>query len=185
MPGRATGRSATPRLSAGHVLGTHSSKTRPELTRKQKIKRKPEFVDFGPIERLARGDVIVIGDQRHRRGRAVTVIMGMPEAEQHAALFFLKQFECAGFHGFASSSLERRAVGSSDMGDRVVAARNALWRIHRHLSPVHWSVCWHVLAFEESHTLYAIRAGMRARHVTPLLKDALSEISSLRQRGAI
>lgn len=143
-----------------------------------------QFADFGPAERLARGEVIITGERQHRRGRAVDIVFSMDQQHQEAAAWLLALWEAAEYQGWACTSLMRGGSGgTAGPSDRAMGARKSLRWISERIERWQWSVIFHVLLMGEVHTLYCRRARIPRAHVTPRLREALRAVAIL-QRGS-
>lgn len=151
------------------------------VVRKRRLER-GQIVDFGPHERLARGEVIVEGGRWNKRGRVASVIHTFSIAEQEAATWLEIQFEIAQFNGFHCSTFNHGGGCNygSEQTERSTAARRQLWKVYEAIGPRYWNILFHVLFFMEPQIQYAIRAGIKKREVRPLLQAALAAVASYR-----
>ncbi len=151
------------------------------MKRRKRVQR-PAPVDFGPVERLARGDVMVEGERPYRRARVVDVISRMGDVERRAAAHLLALFEVASFSGFKCAAFEPRSGrGSADISDAACRAREELAMIAEALDRRHWGAIWYVLFFGESQIAFAFRYGIRRASVGPLLAGALRAVADIRE----
>lgn len=142
-----------------------------------------QFADFGPAERLARGEVIITGERQHRRGRAVDIVFSMDQQHREAAAWLLALWEAAEYQGWACTSLMRGGSGgTAGPSDRAMGARRSLRWISDRVERWQWSVIFHVLLMGETQVLYSRRARVQRGYVTPMLRTALLAVSCL-QRG--
>lgn len=144
-----------------------------------------EAPDLGTETRLARGDLIVVGSGRNARARVFSVVLRWPEECRDAAAWLLGLFEVARYQGYKCAVFELRSAGggAAEITGRAVGARRALNRVASVLGAELWGSVWFLLFWEESSTLYAIRAGIGRGVAHRRLRKALELVADQRRRG--
>jgi hypothetical protein len=158
------------------------------MTRRRRARPTPEPADFGPHERLARGEVRLEGDPARPRGRALSIVDELPVELLNSLSLLLRLFEAASFPGYAVSSLDRIGTGArkrDEPTERAEGARRHLAAIESHVGPLGWSAIVDLLLWQKSAAAWAFDCRTRGYAVDrnaakPVLMTALAAIAIMR-----